>query len=164
MLHSVLAGPRNAFGGPFNVLLRSPEMGDLAQKLGAYARFNSSLPDTLREMAIIMTAGYWEAEYEWNAHKRAALAAGLAPALVDAIATGRRPRAMSPVEAALYDFCDELLNEHFVSDTTFDAAIDALGERGVVDVIGTVGYYAMVSMLLNVDEHPLPDGVEPQFR
>jgi 4-carboxymuconolactone decarboxylase len=71
---------------------------------------------------------------------------------------------MSPVEAALYDFCDELLNEHFVSDTTFDAAINALGERGVVDVIGTVGYYAMVSMLLNVDEHPLPDGVEPQFR
>jgi enterochelin esterase-like enzyme/alkylhydroperoxidase family enzyme len=164
MLHSVLAGPRNAFGGPFNVLLRSPEMGDLAQKLGAYARFNSSLPDTLREMAIIMTASYWEAEYEWNAHKRAALTAGLAPAIVDAIAAGRRPRAMSPEETAIYDFCNELLNEHFISDTTFAAAIDALGERGVVDVIGTVGYYAMVSMLLNVDEHPLPEGVQPQFR
>lgn len=164
MVESILSGPRTALGGPFNVLLRSPEMGDLAQKLGAYARFNSSLSDTLREMAIIMTARYWTAEFEWYAHKNAALAAGLDSSIVNAIAANERPRRMSADEAALYDFCESLLNEHRVSDDVFAAAIAALGERGVVDVIGTVGYYSMVSMLLNVDEYPLPEGVEPELR
>ena len=164
MLHDILAGPRNALGGPFNVLLRAPELGGLSQRLGAYARFNSSLSDQLREMAIIMTAAHWGAEFEWYAHKNAALAVGLDPAIVDAIAADRRPRNMDATEAALYDFSYELLNAHSVSDDTFTTAVGALGERGVVDVIGTVGYYAMVSMLLNVDDHPLPDGVEPEFR
>jgi enterochelin esterase-like enzyme len=164
MLHSVLAGPRNALGGPFNVLLRAPEMGDLTQKLGAYARFGSSLSATLREMAIIMTASHWKAEFEWYAHKNAALAAGLESAIVDSIAAGRRPRRMQASEAALYDFGYELLNDHAVSDATFEAAVAAIGERGVVDIIGTMGYYTIVSMLLNVDQHPLPAGVEPEFR
>ena len=163
MVENILAGPRDVVRGPFNVLLRSPEMGDLAQELGAYARFGSSLPPTLREMAIIMTARYWSAQYEWYAHKNAALAAGLDPAIIDAIAANRRPQQMQTDEAALYDFCTELLNQHRVSDSTFEAMIDALGERGLVDVIGTVGYYGLVSLALNVDEYPLPDGVEPDF-
>jgi 4-carboxymuconolactone decarboxylase len=137
--------------------------GDGAQKLLAYARFNSSLPDTLREMAIIMTAAYWTSEFEWNAHKNAALAVGLDPAIVAAIAAGERPAEMQVSEAAIYDLVRQLLNEHRVSDAVFAAAVDTLGERGVVDVIGTVGYYAMVSMFLNLDEYPLPEGVEPEF-
>lgn len=164
MVHSVLAGPRSSLGGPFNVLLRSPEMGDLAQKLGAYVRFDTSLPATLREMAIIMTARYWTAEYEWYAHKNAALRVGLDPGIVDAITANRRPRSMQADEAALYDFCKELLNDRRVKDATFDNAIAKLGEQRLVDVIGTVGYYSLVSMLLNADEYPLPDGVEPEFR
>lgn len=163
MVAHILEGPRPALGGPFNVLLRSPELGDLAQALGAYARFDSSLPDTLRELAIIMTARYWSAEFEWYAHKNAALRAGLDPAIVNAIRDGRRPARMQPDEAALFGLVDEMLNVHRVSDTTFAAAVAALGERGVVDAIGTVGYYSLVSMLLNVDEYPLPDGVEPEL-
>ncbi len=163
MTQNILAGPRTAMGGPFNVLLRSPELGDLAQALGAYIRFNSSLPGTLRELAIIMTARHWTAHFEWYAHKNAALAEGLDPAIVDAIAEGRRPAAMQAEELIVYELCNELFTDHRVSDATFDAAIAALGERGVVDVIGTVGYYSMVSMLLNLDEYPLPDGVEPEL-
>ena len=90
MVDHLLAGPRAGATGPFNVLLRSPEMGDLAQSLGAKVRFNSSLPRALNEMAIIMTARVWTAQYEWYAHKRAALQAGLNPAIVDAIAAGKR--------------------------------------------------------------------------
>ena len=163
MVRHILEGPRTAVRGPFNMLLRSPEMGDLAQELGAYVRFNSVLPAALREMAIIMTAAHFRAEYEWYAHKRAALSAGLEPTIVDAIAAHRRPSSMHADEAVLYDFCHELLNDRRVSDATFAAAIDAFGERGVVDVTGTLGYYSLVSLLLNVDEHPLPDGTTPQF-
>lgn len=163
MVGHILDGPRTAVRGPFNVLLRAPEMGDLAQELGAYVRFKSSLPGSLREMAIIMTAAHWAAEYEWYAHKRAALDEGLDPAIVDAIAAGSRPASMQANEAALYAFCDELLNDHHVSDATFAAATGVFGERAVVEIIGTVGYYSMVSMLLNVDEYPLPDGVAPEF-
>ena len=163
MTENILAGPRTAMGGPFNVLLRSPELGDLSQALGAYIRFNSSLPGTLRELAIIMTARHWTAHFEWYAHKNAALAEGLDPAIVDAIAAGRRPESMQADEAIVYELCNELFTDHRVSDSTFNAAVDALGERGVVDVIGTVGYYSLVSMVLNLDEYPLPEGVEPEL-
>ena len=164
MVEHLLAGPRAGANGPFNVLLRSPELGDIAQSLGAKVRFNSSLPRALNEMAIIMTARVWTAQYEWYAHKRAALQAGLNPAIVDAIAAGKRPAVMSPSEVAIYDFCDELLNKKQVSDATFAAAIKAFGERGVVDLIGLTGYYQLVSMLLNVDRYPLPDGEKPELK
>ncbi len=163
MTENIFAGPRNAMGGPFNALLRSPEMGDLAQALGAYVRFGSSLPATLRELAIIMTARHWTAHFEWYAHKNAALAAGLDPAIVDAVAAGRRPESMQSDEQVVYEFCTELFENHRVSDATFEAAIAAFGERGVIDLVGTVGYYSFVSMVLNVDEYPLPEGVEPEL-
>lgn len=161
MVEGVLAGPRPGLGGPFNVLLRSPEMGNLAQELGAYARFNSALPPNLRELAIIMTARFWTSEFEWYAHSRAALGAGVAQEVVDAIAEGTRPEQATPEEAAVYEFTNELLQTRRVSDRSFAAARELLGERGVVDLVGTVGYYGLVAMLLNVDRYPLPDGVEP---
>ncbi len=163
MVTHILDGPRNAMGGPFNVLLRSPEMGDLAQELGAHARFNSSLSGKMRELSIIMTARFWMAQFEWNAHKRAALNEGLDPAIVDAIAGGRRPVSMDADETVVYDFVNEMLYDKRVTDETFASAINLLGERGVVDVIGTVGYYGMVSLLLNVDEYPLGEGVAPEL-
>jgi 4-carboxymuconolactone decarboxylase len=164
MIENLLAGERRGTGGPFNVLLRSPEIGDLAQKFGASVRFHSSLPPRLNEMGIIITARYWTAQYEWNAHKRAALAAGVPPATVDAIATGKRPTSMQPDEEAVYNFSTELLRSKQVSDATFQAAVKAVGERGVVDLISVMGYYQLVSMLLNVDKYPLGDGVQPELK
>jgi len=164
MTRHVLDGPRTAMGGPFNVMLRSPTMGDLAQELGAQIRFNSSLPAPLREMAILMSARHWTTHYEWNAHKAVALTAGLDPAIVAAIAARERPRQLSAAEAALYDFCSELLTAKRVGDNTFAAAKAALGEQGVTEVIFALGYYGLVSMLLNVDEYPLPDGVQPELQ
>ena len=164
MMRHVLDGPRTAPNGPFNVMLRAPLMGDFAQELGAQVRFNSSLPAQLREMAILMAARHWTSHYEWNAHKAAALMAGLRPDIVAAIAAGERPNSMQPNEAALHRFCSELLETKRVGDDTFAAMKAAFGEQGMAEVIFTLGYYSMVSMLLNVDEHPLPVGVQPELK
>jgi 4-carboxymuconolactone decarboxylase len=163
MVEHLFAGPRAGANGPFNVLLRSPEMGDIAQQFGASMRFNQSMPRKLNEMAIIITARYWTAQYEWYAHKRAALQAGLDPAIVDAIQHGRRPGAMQKDEDAVYTFCTELLNTKHVSDATFATAKTAVGEKGVVDLMGVMSWYQMVSMLLNVDRYPLPAGAQPEL-
>ena len=160
----ILNSERKSMGGPFNALLRSPEMGDLAQQLGAHIRFKTSLPHRLNEMAIIMTARVWTAQYQWYVHKALALEAGLNPAVADAIAVGKRPAAMQPDEEAVYNFCTELLNTRQVSDATFQAAVKAFGERGVVDLVGATGYYQLVSALLNVDRYPLPPGVKPELK
>jgi 4-carboxymuconolactone decarboxylase len=164
MIEHLLGGERASTGGPFNVLLRSPQMGDVAQQLGAYVRYHSSLPARLNEMAILITARQWTAHYEWYAHKRLALQAGLPPAVVDAIAAGRRPADMRADEQALYTFETELLETTEVGDATFRSAVAAFGERGVVDLIGVMGYYQLVSMALNVDRYPLPDGAAPELR
>ncbi len=164
MVEHLLAGPRAGANGPFNVLLRSPEMGDIAQQFGASMRFNPSMPRKLNEMAIIITARYWTSQYEWYAHHRAALDAGLSPAIADAIAAGRRPAGMQKDEEAVYTFCSELLHAKQVSDATFKMARDAFGEKGVVDLIGVMSWYQMVSMLLNTDRYPLPDGAQPELK
>lgn len=164
MTKNLLSGERRGMGGPFNVLLRSPEMGDLAQKLGAQVRFHSSLSPKLNEMAIIITARYWTAQYEWNAHKRAALQAGLSPAIVDAIATRKKPTSMEPDEQIVYNFANELLETKHVSDAVFNAAVKRFGEKTVVDLIGVMGYYQLVSMILNVDRYPLGPGVQPELK
>ena len=164
MLEDLVAGPRSGANGPFNVLLRSPQMGNIAQQFGASTRFNPSMPRKLNEMAIIITARYWTSQYEWAAHKRAALDAGLNPAIVDAIQNGRRPTGMAKDEEAVYTFCSELLKTKQVSDSTFAAAKAAVGEKGVVDLIGVMGWYHTVSMLLNVDRYPLPEGQQPELK
>src|SRR5262249_8306422 len=129
MIDHLIAGPRGGADGPFNVLLRSPEMGDLAQQFGAATRFKSSLPRKLNELAIIITARYWTAQFEWYAHRRSALDAGLSAAVADAIEKGQRPSTMGKDEEVVYNFCSELLNTKQVGDATFAAAKAAVGER-----------------------------------
>ncbi|PYR97609.1 MAG: carboxymuconolactone decarboxylase [Acidobacteria bacterium] len=164
MMEHLFAGERRGAGGPFNVLLRSPEMGDLAQQFGASMRFHSSLPKKLNEMAIIITARYWTAQYEWTAHRKAAAEAGLSESIIQAIAAGKRPASMDAAETVVYNFGTELLNTKQVSDPVFKAAVDKFGERGVVDLIGVMGYYQLVSMLLNVDRYPLSAGEKPELQ
>ena len=165
MIEHLLAGPRGgSTDGPFNVQLRSPEMGDLGQQFGAATRFATTVPRRLYELAILITARHWTAQFEWTAHHRSALQAGLSPAIADAIAGGRRPAAMQPDEEAVYDFASELLETTQVSDHAFDEAKRVLGERGVVDLISLMGWYGTVSMYLNVDHYPLPGGAQPELK
>ena len=165
MIEHLLAGPRGGTTeGPFNVQLRSPEMGDLGQQFGAATRFATTVPKKLYELAIIITARHWTAQFEWTAHHRSALQAGLSPAIADAIAVGRRPPSMQADEEAVYNFATELLETKQVSDRTFNSATRVLGERGVVDLISVMGWYGTVSMYLNVDRYPLPEGTQPELK
>jgi 4-carboxymuconolactone decarboxylase len=164
MADHLLSGERGGMNGPFNVMLRSPEMGDLAQKLGAQLRFHTSIPNRLNEMAILMTARFWTSQYEWASHRRNALKAGLNPAVIDAIAAGKRPDSMKPDEEAIYNFSNELLNTRQVSDAAFKGVVDKFGERGAVDLTGVMGYYCIVSMMLNIDRYPLPEGDKPELK
>ena len=164
MMEHLAAGERRGAGGPFNVLLRSPEMGDVVQEFGAQMRFHSSLPKKLNEMAIIIVARHWTAQYEWNAHRAAAAQAGLNEAIIQSIAAGKKPGSMDADETIVYNFATELLNTKEVSDSNFKAVKDKFGERGVVDLIGVMGYYQLVSMILNVDRYPLGAGVKPELK
>jgi 4-carboxymuconolactone decarboxylase len=164
MIDHLLAGERGGARGPFNVLLRSPEVGDYLAEFGGAMRFRTGLPKDVSETIIIMTGRYWMAQYEWNAHKAAALANGVPPAIVDAIANGKRPVGMSRDMEIAYNFIDELLTTHQVTDATFQAVKDRYGEKGVVDITGLSGWYGLVSMALNVDRYPLGPGVQPELK
>jgi len=160
----IVSGPRKGAVGPFNALLRSPDVADRVQRVGEYVRFQTTIPAALNEMAILITGRFWSAQFEFWAHRRLARTAGLADPIIDAIAEGRRPSAMSDDERIVYDFCTELFRDKAVSDTTFKATAGRFGEQGVIDLIAASGYYSIVSMVLNVDRYPLPAGEQPPLK
>ena len=168
MVDSVMAGKRGSMQGPYNVLLRSPELGNLAQQFGAHTRFNSSLPLKLNELAILMVARFWRCEFVWWAHRQIAIDSGLPVGLVDSVLAGQAPADL-PVdlavpEASVFAFCHELIETRRVSDATYAALVAQFGEAGVVDLMGTMSYYTLVSMSLNVDQYPLPEGAHVEFK
>jgi 4-carboxymuconolactone decarboxylase len=163
VMAAILSGPRGSstgLRGPFDALLRSPAFADAVQRVGEHVRFRSSLPTALNEMAIIMTARRWTAQFEWYAHRQMALDAGLDPSIADAIARGERPP-LDPDGAAVYEFAAELLDRGAVSDGAWAAVVERWGKQGAIELIGAVGYYCLISFILNVDRYPLPEGVSP---
>lgn len=161
---AIMSGPRGGMRGPFNALLRSPELAGRAQKLGEFIRFGSSLPAPLKELAILVTARYWNAQFEWYAHAQFAEKAGLGLNLISSIEKNLQPEGMTEEESAIYDFSRELHEKKEVSDAAFAAVEKRFGEKGVVELVGVCGYYTLVSMVLNVDRYPLPDGVPPPLK
>jgi 4-carboxymuconolactone decarboxylase len=160
---AILAGPRGKVVGPLKVWLNNPGLAEHAQALGAYARFNSSLPPRLSELAICVTGAFWKANFEWYAHAPLAIKAGIDPAAVDAIKAGAAPKLTKADEQAVYDFANEMLKVRRVSDATFERAKKELSLTGVIDLVGIIGYYGLVSVTLNAFEIPLPEGEKPPF-
>jgi len=150
--------------GPFNAWLRSPELADRLQKVGEYVRFNTSLEKRLNEMAILMTAQAWSAQYEWYAHAPLAVKAGLDPAIVTALGAGRKPDNMKDDEAIVWEFTTQLRRDHSVDDATYGRALEKFGEKGIVDLIAVNGYYDVVSMTLNVAHVKAPADDEIPFK
>lgn len=128
------------------------------QALGEYLRYDHTLSPRLREMVILLTAREWTQHFEWDVHSPIALAAGLSPVIVDAIAAGTRPEPMAEDEALVYDFTAELHGRKSVSDPMYTRAVESFGEQGVVDLVGAIGYYTTLAMLMNVARTPLPPG------
>lgn len=164
VVDEAVAGKRGRIPGPLRIWLRSPEMGRHAQRLGAFLRYDTTLRPLLSELAILVTARRWTAQYEWFAHKREALKAGLDPAIITAIATRQPPAFADPAAQAVYDYATALHETHHVPQPIHVAAIAALGERGVVELVGLLGYYTFVAMTLNAFEFELPDGEPPELQ
>lgn len=158
-----IAGRRGAVRGPFRVWLHSPEMCERAESLGAFARFDCGLPERLRELALLMAARNWDAQYSWNAHVHQAVAAGIPEAAVEAVAERREAVFDDPADRAFYRFCREVLEDHFVSDGTFAAALEHFGAKGLVDTIGALGNFTMLGMCLNAFQVDLQADREPPF-
>ena len=153
---------RGGTRGPFLVWLRSPELCEKVEALGAFCRFESSLDPRLRELSLLIAARHWDAQYSWNAHVGKAADLGVSRESLAALAEHAEPHFPSKDEDVVYRFSSEILGDHFVSDATFAEALAELGEQGIVDLIGSLGNFSMLAMLLNACQVDLQD-VEPPF-
>ena len=161
---AIMSGPRGRMSGPFNAWLRSPILADRLQKVGEYVRFNTSLDKRINEMAILMTAQVWGAQYEWYAHAPLAIKAGLDPEVVKAIGAGQKPAKMKDDEAIVWEFTTQLRRDHSVDDAIYAKALDKFGEAGIIDLVAVNGYYDVVSMTLNVARVKPPAEAEMPFK
>ena len=152
--NELIAGPRKGVKGPFIPLLRSPELMSRLQKVGEYLRFHSGVPPRIAEFATLCVARSWSQQFEWVMHVPLALQAGTIKETVNAIQEGRRPTSMSPAEAVVYDFISELTNTKGVAQATYDSALRELSEQGLIDLLGIIGYFTSMCMVLNVARTP----------
>jgi len=153
LLDSIRSGPRGGginIRGPFAVFLHSPAYGQLAQKLGGFLRYQTGVSPRLSEFAILCTARLWRAQYEWFAHEPQAEKAGVKPATIRDLRAGRRPKSAPKDELAIYDFIDDLYKTRRVSDKNYKRVHAVLGDSATVELVGILGYYSMISMVLNI--------------
>jgi 4-carboxymuconolactone decarboxylase len=149
--------------GPFEPLMHSPQVMSQARAMGDYLRYKSAMGNTLSELIILITAREWTQDYEWSVHYPIALKAGIKQEVADAIASGRRPIALSSDEEIVYDYASELMHNKQVSNYTFDRAKARFGSKGVVDMTGIVGYYTFLAMQLNAAQYHASEKILPRM-
>lgn len=157
----ISAGPRGGVRGPFIALLHHPALAQRIQALGEHLRFGTSFTDDLTEIAVLVTARHWTCQNEWVPHAKMAQRAGLSDAIIDAIAQGTPPPALTDDQALVMRFCEETLRQGQPSAPTYDAAQGRFTRAGVLDLLSLCGYYTMLAMILNTAQLPLADGVAP---
>jgi 4-carboxymuconolactone decarboxylase len=155
--HDLWLASRGAIGGPANFLLRQPALGVAFEALGAHLRFHNALPSKLVEFAIIIVARAWSSSFEWHIHRQLAEKNGLAKETCDAIADGRRPQNLDAGETAIFDFATTLLSRGEVDDLEFASVLHKFGADAVADLVGLIGYYCAISLILNVNRCPVPE-------
>ena len=158
------SGKRGRVPAPLRAWIHSPEFGARAQRLGEFLRYDTVLGPQLSELAILVTARFWTSHYEWYAHKREALKAGVDPAVIAAIGARRMPALTDTKARAVYDYAVALHETHLVPEPVHSAALRELGEDGLVELVGLLGYYTLVSMTLNAFEIGLPEGEMPELK
>ena len=160
LMESIRSGPRGRVSqsGPFGVYMHAPDFGDLTQKLGAHCRYKTGVPPRLSEFAILCTARQWRAQYEWHAHAAIAEKAGVAPETIRDVKAGRAPKKAKKDERAIYDFVLELFKTKRVSERTYKRVNAVLGDVATVELVGILGYYSLVAMMLDVFNVTLPEG------
>jgi 4-carboxymuconolactone decarboxylase len=166
LLDSIRTGPRGPsiqIRGPFAVFLHAPVFGQLAQALGGHLRYKTGVPPRLSEFAILCTARLWRAQYEWFAHVPQAERAGVKPATIRDLHAGRVPKSAPKDERAIYDFIHEFYKTRRVSDKTYKKVEGVLGDAATVELVGILGYYVMIAMILNIYRMMPPEDVALPF-
>lgn len=161
MWDKIVSGPRGRVAGPYHAWLRIPKFAAIAEQYGRYVRYETSLPARLTEMAILIVARHWNAQVEWWAHHGLALKAGLDPAIADAIAERRAPPFRNEDERIVFDMTHELINTRKLTDATYAQALNAFGEKGLIQLVAVLGNYFAVALVLNTFEIMPPDGSSP---
>jgi 4-carboxymuconolactone decarboxylase len=161
---TIVNGPRGHVVGPLRIWLNNPKLAKSAQTVGAYARYGTSLPQSLSELAIITTGRVWSSAFEWEHHAPLAIEGGIDRDHVKTISLGKRPVFEDVNEQAVFDFAAEANVLKNVTDKTYKTLVDNLGETAAIDIVGICGYYSLISMTLNVfkvpndtDAWPLPE-------
>ena len=160
---AITSGPRGLVQGPLLAWLHSPDLADRAQALGAFCRYNTSLPPRLSELAIITVGAYWKAGFEWFVHAPIAVKAGLDEAAVEALRTGGTPHFVGEDEQAVWRFTHHLLHDRTVPDATYRTVEDLLGAPATVELVGIIGYYGLICMTINAFGVPIPEGGAEPF-
>jgi len=154
-------GPRGGVRGPYVPLIYSPDLAERMRHLGDFIRFAGVLPPRTKEIVIFTVGRHWSAEYMFGVHRQMSKEVGLEPAIIDAIAAGRRPQGLTPAEEAAYDAARELVRVARLSDATFAALRQHFGARGAIELVTFVGYYTTLAMVLNTADVPPPEGMAP---
>jgi 4-carboxymuconolactone decarboxylase len=162
-VHDHIAGKRGKFRGPYQIWIQNPELCERQEAMTSYCRWECSLPEKLREFALLLAARACDAQYSWNAHVDPAIRLGISPEVIAAVAEKRRPQFVHEDERVFYAFATELLEEHFVSPQTFAQARALFGEAGVVDIVACLGAFVTLSMCLNAFEVDLQADRPPPF-
>lgn len=164
-LHNeILSGPRSRIGGPMNAWFRSPELGSLYQKVGAFCRYHTTLEPKLSELAIIIVARHWDQPVEWRAHQPLALEAGLDPEIAEAIENHETPKFKDDREEAVYNVVNEVLSTKKLDQRTYDEALAVLGEKTLFELTGIAGYYVSIALQMNCFDVGIPKGAEPHLK
>lgn len=149
---AIASGPRGEVVGPLGVWLHRAALADKAQQLGQYCRYDSSLEPRLSELAILVTARIWDAGFEWDSHEPPARAAGLADNIINALAKDKEPEFDQADESVVYRVSRRLNIDRSLSDELYQEAEQLLGKERLVDLIGVLGYYALISMTIKAFE------------
>ena len=160
---AIVGGARGSMAALFWPWLKSPELCNRAQALGEFVRYKTSLSPRISELAILVTAHFWQSNFEWVTHARIAREAGLEPDIIEAIKSGAAPSFANSDEETVYRLSRELHETHVVTDATFRDAAEHFGEAGTAELVCVLGYYTMAAMTLSAFRVPLPDGVDAPF-
>ena len=160
----IAAGPRGGVRGPHRILLHSPELAARLEQVGTYLRYQCAVPARLRELAILVVGAHFRADYEWHAHAPLAARQGIPESVIAAIGDGRTPDFDAPQDAMIHAFTAELLRTGRVSQSAYDDVHELLGDGGIVDLTGLIGYYTSLAMTLNVFEVATPGDVPIPWR
>lgn len=160
-IYDAIVASRGDIAGPFRTWLHSPQLADRAQNLGEFLRYNTDLEPRLSELAILVTARFWDCQVEWTLHEKFAVKSGLNQKIIDAIRNCQLPEFENKDERTVHNYTNELLCNRFVQDRTFAAAIEELNKKSVVELTGLIGYYSMVALTLNAFQLPVPPDCKP---